>query len=88
MAIAPPPGDTPADQIRTTTYGAVNGELSQMTAATMKATHPANSVYTFTKQYAFFWQGQHLQYHKGQSYHLDPTLKAALLAVSAPMTAA
>ena len=29
-----------------------------------------------------------LQFHRGQSYHLDPPLKAALLAAGAPMTAA
>jgi hypothetical protein len=86
--MALPPSDDPADQLRTTTYGVLNGVHTQLTAAAIKSSHPANSVYTFAKSYTFSWRGAHLQYRRGQSYHLDAALKAALLAVSAPMTAA
>jgi hypothetical protein len=80
--------DDPDDQLRTTTYGVVHGAMTQMTAATMKTLHPANSIYTFSK--AFTWNTGHavLQFHHGQSYSLDPALKAALLAAGAPITAA
>jgi len=80
--------DEPDDQLRTTTYGVVNGAMTQMTPTVMKATHPANSIYTFSK--AFTWNTGHglVQFHHGQSYHLDPSLKAALLAAGAPITPA
>ncbi len=80
--------DEPDDQLRTTTYGVVNGAMTQMTAVTMKASHPANSIYTFSR--AFTWNTGHgmIQFHRGQSYCLDPALKAALLAAGAPVSAA
>ncbi len=80
--------DEPDDQLRTTTYGVVNGAMTQMTPAVMKATHPANSVYTFSKSFTWNNGRSLLQFHRGQSYHLDPPLKAALLAAGAPITLA
>ncbi len=82
------PTDEPDDQMRTTTYGMANGKMTQMTAATMKATHPMGSVYSFAKTFTWHSGRSLLQFHRGQSYHLDPALKAALLAAGAPMTAA
>lgn len=82
------PTDDPDDQLRATTYGVVKGAMTQMTSATMKTIHPAGSVYTFTKAFTCHSGRSLLQFHRGQSYHLDPPLKAALLAAGAPMTAA
>jgi hypothetical protein len=85
---SPMAADEPDDQLRTTTYGVVRGAMTQMTPSTMKSLHPANSIYTFSK--AFSWNTKHglIQFHRGQSYYLDPALKAALLAAGAPITAA
>ena len=80
--------DEPDDQLRTTTYGVMKGAMTQMSPSTMKATHPTGSIYTFSRSFA--WQSGRalLQFHRGQTYHLDPALKAALLAANAPITAA
>jgi hypothetical protein len=78
----------PQDQLRTTTPGVINGCVTQLTAATMKATMPSGSVYTFTTPYSFHFEKKLVQFHQGQPVHLDAKLKAALLAAGAPMTAA
>ena len=80
--------DEPDDQLRTTTYGVVKGGMTQMTPATMKATHPAGSVYTFSRAFTLQNGRTLLQFHRGQTYHLDPALRATLLAANAPITAA
>jgi len=80
--------DEPDDQLRTTTYGVVKGGMTQMTPATMKELHPAGSIDTFAKSYTWHVGRTLLQFHRGQSYHLDPTLKTALLAANAPIVAA
>ena len=80
--------DEPDDQLRTTTYGVIKGAMTQMTPATMKATHPAGSIYTFSQSFTLQRGRALLQFHHGQSYYLDPALKAALLAANAPITAA
>lgn len=80
--------DDPDDQVRSTTYGMVNGRLVQMSATSMKTTHPANSVYVFSRPYTLHFQHGIVQFHRGQPYCLDPLLKAALLAAGAPMTLA
>ena len=77
---------------QTTAVGVINGVHTSMTAAVMKSIAPAGvSTYTFTKSYTFHNpvpNGQPLDFRRGVSYHLDATLKAALLAASAPMVAA
>ena len=88
MTVPIPSGDEPADQQITTAYVMVNGARTPATAATMKALHAAATVYTFTRSISFAVNGAHLAYRKGQSYSLTPAVQAALLAASAPMTAA
>ena len=80
--------DDPADQIRTTTYGVIRGALTQMSAATMKATHPANTVYVFSQPFTLFFNHGIVQFRRGQPYCLDPALKAALTTAGAPMSLA
>ena len=64
------------------------GTHTSVNAAQLKAACPPGTVYTFTKAFNHVYNGQHLGYRKGVSYYLDPTLKAALLALGAPMVAA
>lgn len=78
----------PQDQLRTTTPGVINGCVTHLTAAAMKATMPTGSVFTFNTPYSFHFEKKLIQFHQGQPVHLDPKLKAALLAANAPMTAA
>jgi hypothetical protein len=82
------PTDEPDDQLRSTTYGVIKGAMTQMTPTAMKAMHPIGSVYTFNKTYTWHSGRGLLQFRRGQSYYLDPPLKAALLAAGAPITAA
>lgn len=80
--------DDPGDQLRSTTYGVINGRLAQMSTTAMKAIHPLNSVYVFSQAFTFNFNHGLLQFHHGQPYSLDPALKAALVSAGAPMTLA
>jgi hypothetical protein len=74
----------------------LNGVHASATAVATKAvataiavTTPGTAAYTFTAPYAFaLGNGQHAYYRAGQTIILTPAQKAALLAMSAPMTAA
>ena len=66
----------------------VNGTHVAASASAMKAASIAANCYTFTANYTFVWNGQHVQFVKGRTYALDAAEKAALLALSAPMTVA
>ena len=66
----------------------INGVHTSVNATQLKFNSPVGSVYTFTAAYHHLFNGQHLDYRKGASYVLDPTLKATLLALGAPMVAA
>ena len=65
-----------------------NGIMSVATAAALKAISPASTIYTFTANFTHVFNGAHLNFRAGESYYLDASLKAALLAASAPMVAA
>ena len=75
------------DQSKTATV-VINGMLASMSATQLKASSAAGTVYTFTASYRHSFNGRHLDYRKGMSYALDAKLKAALLALGAPMVAA
>ncbi len=78
----------PQDQLRTATPGVLNGCVTQLTTATLKATLPPGSVFIFSEPYSFHFEKKLLQFHQSQPVHLDARLKQALQAASAPMTAA
>ena len=59
----------------------VNGVHVNASPAVAASTLPATTAYKFTVSYSF--GGVH--YRRGVTYSLTPALKAALLAVSAPM---
>lgn len=76
----------PADQSNAQQHMVVNGIHVLMTAAALKTTAGATAVYKFNRSFAFHWNGQVVAYKQNCIYALDAALKAALLAVSAPMT--
>ena len=68
----------------------INGVKANATGAIIKAqpTVAANTTYTFTDNYSMNWQGAPISFRRGCPYVLDTTLKAVLLAASAPMVVA
>ena len=80
--------EEPDDQYGTLQVALINGALCKVTPAIHKTIAPSANVYVFTKTYSFHRAGTTMIFKKGPSYMLDDALKAALLAVSAPMVAA
>ena len=72
----------------TSTIMVIKGIHASVSAATLKASAPAGSVYTFTASFNHIFNGREVSYRKGVSYVLDASLKSALQALGAPMTAA
>jgi hypothetical protein len=71
-----------------TTPTVINGAHANVAVMTLKAAAPANTVYTFSADWWTISNGVPFHFRSGQSYQLDATQKAALLAASAPMAAA
>ena len=76
---------------QTTQTAVVNGCHTSLNAAAVKASVTNGAAaYQFTASYTFHNpvpNGGPLSFRKGVAYSLDPALKAALLAASAPMVA-
>ena len=66
----------------------IDGATTNLTTAQLKAASPANTVYTFSTFYSLVYNGQTVSFRPNYPYVLDASLKAALLAAGAPMTAA
>jgi hypothetical protein len=72
---------------QTTSVLVINGVHASVTGAVLKAASPANTTYKFTDNYTFHYGNSPLSFRPNVAYVLDPALKAALLAASAPMVA-
>ena len=76
---------------QTTTGGVINGTHVAMTPALVKASAAGGATaYQFTKSFTTHnpvLYGTPLSFRRGLAYHLDPTLRAFLLSIGAPMVA-